>query len=232
MTRAQFRPPLWAAVLTAGAVSLFASLGTWQLHRGEAKQRLLEAMQRQDGAALKLSAAAASTPTPQRAEATGSYRADRQLLQDGQSHDGVPGYHVWTPLALTDGGLVVVDRGWVPQPAPASLDAPAARVTVSGWWRELPEPGLRLARAGDCVAGARFPAVVLYPEHRELDCLLGQAVAPGLLLLDPRVPGGFVREWGVAGFPPARHYAYAVQWFGLGVAAAVLFVKLNLKRRP
>lgn len=201
------------------AIVLCSSLGAWQVWRGQARARMLDALAAGQGIALQLSATApVAAEVPRRAQARGAYRADRQLLLDGQAHEGVPGYHVWTPLQLADGATVVVDRGWVPQPAPA-LAAPAGEVSVSGVWHALPRPGLRLD-AGPCKP-AVFPAVIQYPTAQDLACVLGGGVLSGVLLLDPGEPGGFVRQWSFAGFPPARHYAYAAQWFLLALVAIV-----------
>jgi surfeit locus 1 family protein len=230
MTRTRFRPPPWAIAATLLATALFAALGAWQLGRGLHKQRLLEAVE-QPTAPVQLTASTEPSAPPRRAVATGRLVGDRQLLQDGQSRNGVPGYHVWTPLELADGGIVIVDRGWVPQPAPADIGIPSREVSVSGMWRALPEPGIKVGGQA-CAPAGSFPAVVVYPDALALDCLLGRRVARGLLLLDPGEPGGFVREWAAPGLPPVRHYAYAVQWLALAVTAVALFVKLNLKRIP
>ncbi len=229
------RAPLWVWIATAGGTALFLSLAAWQLHRGQAKERWLAQFNQSTVPSLTLSA---SSPSPggldlQRASARGRWWTEQQLLQDGQSHTGRPGYHVWTPLRLAGGALVLVNRGWIPQPYDRTLAAPLAApegdVSVTGWWRPLPEPGIRLAD-GECRQPASFPAVVVYPRREQLACLLGQPVLPGLLLMDPLVPGGFVREWSVTGFPPERHYGYAVTWLALGLTAVILFVTLNLKR--
>lgn len=227
------RAPAWAWLLTAAAVASFTALGAWQLRRGAAKEALLATLANPAAPAERLSAA---TPPPRglelrRAEVTGRYLGERQLLQDGQSLRQRPGYHVWTPLRLHDGELVMVDRGWIPLDR-AGFDggAPAGEVTVRGFWRALPEPGLRLGAPAACAPAPRYPAAVLYPTAAELDCLLGQPVLPGLLLLDADLPDGFAREWTDFGFPPARHYGYAVQWFALAAAAIAIFFAVNRKR--
>lgn len=225
------RAPLWAWTATALAVALFVALGTWQASRGRTKQALQASLAERTAPAVTLSAGSTvpGAVEVQRAEATGLYAFERQLLQDGQSHDQRPGYHVWTPLQLADGALVLVDRGWVPIDATA-FPAPSGKVTVSGFWRALPEPGLRLAATQNCPQEPKFPAVVLYPTAAEVQCLLGERVLAGLLLLDPDLPGGYVREWTDFGFPPQRHYAYAFQWFALALAVAVVFVVVTRKR--
>lgn len=228
-----FRAPAWAWLLTVAAVALFGSLCAWQVDRGLAKEAQLATLRDVAAPVERLSAGSAAPQGLElrRVEARGRYLADRQLLQDGQSLRQRPGYHVWSPLRLADGARVVVDRGWIPLDR-AGFDgsAPAGEVTVRGFLRRLPEPGVRLGDTRNCAPQTTFPARVLYPTAAELECLLGGEVLAGLLLLDADLPGGFAREWTDFGFPPQRHYGYAVQWLGLAVAAVVLFLLVNRKR--
>ncbi|HUR42385.1 MAG TPA: SURF1 family protein [Verrucomicrobiae bacterium] len=225
-----FRAPVWAWLLTASGVALFVTLGTWQVTRGLAKARASTVFEDSHAPAREI-VAAPSGEVPTRATATGFYVADRQLLQDGQSHRHRPGYHVWTPLRRADGSLVVVSRGWLGQGDTAPLGVPAGEQRVTGFWRALPEPGLRLASTNNCPAAPTFPLTVLYPTTEELRCLLGPAVLPGVLLLDADASGGYVREWSHPGIPPARHYGYAFQWYALAVAAIIVFAVVNRKSR-
>ncbi len=229
------RAPAWAFVVTAAAIALFSALGLWQLRRGLAKEAL-QAQLADRAAAPELLSHALGAPLgsdTRRARASGRYLADRQLLQDGQSRQLQPGFHVWTPLLLADESAILVNRGWIPADR-SGFDgsAPAGPVTVTGFWRALPRPGVRLAGTDNCPDDAAFPAVVLYPTPHEVECLLKRPFVGGLLLLDPEASGGYVREWTDFGFPPARHYGYAAQWFALGVAALVVFLVVNRKRSP
>jgi len=227
------RAPAWAFVVTAAAVALFSALGAWQVRRGAAKEALIAQLTDRATAPELVSHALGAPPDGEmrRALASGRYLADHQLLQDGQSNQHQPGFHVWTPLVLADESAILVNRGWIPADR-SGFDgsAPSGTVTVTGFWRALPEPGVRLAGTDNCAAGAAFPAVVLYPTPHEVECLLKRPFAGGVLLLDAEAPGGFVREWTDFGFPPARHYGYAAQWFALAVAALVIFVVVNRKR--
>lgn len=227
-----FRPPLWSVLLTVAGVALFAVLGTWQLGRGFDKQARAETFSNPAPAQRRLARDTKATAEPTRVRATGTYQGQRQLLQDGHARGGRPGFEVWTPMRLADGSLAMVNRGWVPQPA--RLDdlqappAPSEAQSVEGWWRSLPEPGIRAAEPA-CEPAARFPVQVVYPRHADLECFYGEPVLDGLLLLDAAAPGGFQREWSAGGLPPERHFGYAVTWYALGITALVLFIKLNLK---
>lgn len=234
----RFRPPLWSIAGTLLVGALFVTLGTWQLSRGQSKQLLQDAFDASGaGAILRL---AADAPAPEllvttRASAAGRYDPQRQLLLDNQTRAQSPGYRVWTPMQLASGGWLIVDRGWVvanpDRRVLPAVDVTAGTREVSGHWRPLPRPGLRLATK-PC-EGSGFPRVLSYPTREDLACVLGAPVAAGVLLLDASEPDGYVREWTLPNpVPPARHYAYAAQWYAFAATLLFFFVKLNLRRTP
>ena len=54
--------------------------------------------------------------------------------------------------------------------------------------------------------------------------------AAELVLLDADQPDGYLRQWQPPGFPPLRHTAYAVQWFGLALALGIIYLVTNVRR--
>lgn len=236
--RWQFRPPLWAWLGLLPCLALLITLGSWQLNRGIQKialQQTLDDAVQQAPSLLSHGTEPAPKDSALHAQAEGRYDSAHQLLLDNEGYEGRPGYHVLTPLRLADGALVIVNRGWVPQTADRSLlpDLTVGEETrqVIGLWREPAKPGLRLAV--DNCAGSVWPRVLQYPEVQDFRCLLGEAVLPGVLLLQADAADGYVRDWRVSiGFPPQRHYAYAAQWYAFAATLLFLFVKLNLKRIP
>jgi cytochrome oxidase assembly protein ShyY1 len=51
------------------------------------------------------------------------------------------------------------------------------------------------------------------------------------LLLDPDPHSAYLRHWTANVMPPARHRAYALQWFSFAIAAVVLFFVLHRVKR-
>lgn len=239
--RWQFRPPWWAILGTVLGCAVTIRLGLWQWHRGLAREAL--DAQYLDAAAQAAEALRADSPVLEGADArlmtaSGEYDGGRQLLLDNQVHDRVPGYQVLTPIRLASGGIALINRGWVPQNPDRQvlpvLPAPSGTVTVSGLWRSLPQPALRLKVDNCAPAGQPWPRIVEYPTAADLHCLYGDGTAAGMLLLAPDAPDGYVREWSQDDrrFPPQRHYGYAAQWFAFAATLLAIFFKLNLKRRP
>ncbi len=237
--RGRFAAPLWAWLLTLALLILFSNLGVWQLRRAEQKRAIIAAQEEAakapaiDFAEWLRLGKPASDLYGKAVSVAGTPLAERQLLHDSQTLHGQAGYHVWTALTLDAvPALVLVNRGWVP----AALDRAALPATPvapeklrwRGQWRALPEPGLR-AGENDCKLGV-WPRVVQYPRGAELECLFGQPVVPGLLLLDPDQPQGFARDWNAELLPPERHLGYAFQWFALAGALLIVFIVVNLRK--
>ncbi len=233
-----FKPPLWSLLPTALVLALFVTLGSWQLSRAHQKEALQAAFDAAGSAAVTVLPARippGDALSTHRVRTEGTFDASHQLLLDNQTRAQVPGYRVWTPLRRADGSWLIVDRGWVAADPDRgrlpSIDVAGDVREVSGFWRPLPEPGLRLA-SDPCVASG-FPRVVSYPTREQLACVLGAPVADGVMLLDAALPDGYVREWTLPNpVPPARHYAYAAQWFAFAATLLFLFIKYSLKRLP
>src|SRR3546814_6637006 len=84
-----------------------------------------------------------------------------------------------------------------------------------------PVPGLRL-KTDNC-ATLPWPRTVQFPTLDDLRCLYGEYIAPGLLLMDPGEPNGFVRDWQTAPeLNPVKHYGYAGQWFAFTLTLLVI----------
>ncbi len=235
MSRWHFKPPLWAVLAMVPALALLLSLGTWQLNRGQAKAAMLaHYAQAGEQVAVAFNPQQLATMVPLRVQLSGRYDDQRQLLLDNQSNRQRPGYDVWTPLRLADGTLLLVNRGWIPRSGtraePPSPAVPQGEQQITGYWRALSEPGMRLGQPV-CQKAVHFPQILNYPDVVELRCTLGEPVLNGEVLLDAGADGGFVREWNFDnGFPPSRHYGYAAQWYALALTLIAFFIKLNLKR--
>jgi cytochrome oxidase assembly protein ShyY1 len=117
------------AVLVA---AIFVSLGLWQLGRHHHKHDKVRAERAAFAApAPLLDGNAPANGT--RVEVRGTYDrnpAHETLLRD-QLHNGNAGVDVLTPVLLSDGSAVVVDRGWVATGADVS-PPPAGTVVVRG----------------------------------------------------------------------------------------------------
>jgi surfeit locus 1 family protein len=230
-----FSPKIFTTLLTIVLIALLVSLGRWQLRRADEKRVLFDSFAAGTDATQMIELGTPALRRYQHVEAIGHYDQSRQVLIDNMVNAERAGYFVITPFALTGGGWVLVNRGWVPLGA-SRAERPAIPVPddtrhVRGRADHMPSPGIQL--------GARieleppFPVVAAFPSRDEIAGLLHESSwtsATDLLLLDPGEPDGYVRNWSAPGFAPMRHIAYAVQWFALALTLFVIYLITNLRR--
>jgi surfeit locus 1 family protein len=230
-----FAPRAFTTLLTIVLIAMLISLGRWQLRRAEEKRVLFDSFAAGTDATRLIDLGTPRLPRYQHIEASGHYDQARQILIDNMVNADRAGYFVITPFALTGGGWVLVNRGWVPLGA-SRADRPAIAVAgdtrrVHGRADNLPSPGIQLGTKA--TLAPPYPVVAAFPTHAELAQLLGESSwtkATDLVLLDPAESDGYVRSWAPPGFPPMRHIGYAVQWFALALTLLVIYVVTNLRR--
>lgn len=232
--------PWWGVLLLLAGLAIGLSAGFWQLERAAAKRELYASFAA-GGEATALPRLIRDDEVMTLRYSTlrlnGHYDPAHQVLLDGMSYRGQPGYHVLTPL-ITAEGEVLVNRGWVPADGDRRIlpdvGVPAAPREVLGRVERLPRPGLELARTAPAT-GATWPRRLLFPTSAQISAEIGPVRSTVLrdyqLLLDPDDPDGYLRDWGPGGMDPARHLGYAVQWFGLALTVVFFYSVLILRNR-
>jgi surfeit locus 1 family protein len=230
-----FAPRPFTTLLTIVLIALLVSLGRWQLHRAEAKRALFDSFALGGDATRPIDLKTPKLPRYQHVEAAGHYDEARQILIDNMVNAERAGYFVITPFALQGGGWVLVNRGWIPLGS-SRADRPAIPVAsdarhIHGRADNLPSPGIHLGVPA--ALAPPYPVVASFPSRSDIAQLLKEnewTSAADSILLDAAEADGYVRNWAPPGFPPIRHIGYAVQWFGLALALAVIYVVTNFRR--
>ena len=226
----RFRPQLWPSLTTALALAVLVAIGNWQLERLEWKRGLIAEMtQRRAGPAIAL------PPPPVDAAALryrpiqiqGHFRHDRELFLEARSYKGRAGLHLVTPLALDDGRVVLVDRGWVPPErrrpetrpegqigGPVSL---TATLRTGGW------KGYDFLRPENDPAGNAWVWMDL-PRMAESVGL--DRVASGYYLVAGAAPnpGGLPIGRAPGAELPNNHLGYAITWYALALVLLVIYL--------
>lgn len=143
----RFRPSLWATLTTVPAVLVMLALGTWQVQRLHWKDDLIHRVeQRLHAAPVPLPATIADPAAFEFRPVTvsGRFLNDKEMRLIARPHQGQVGYEVLTPLERADGGgVVLVNRGFVPMDKRDPASRPDSRVegpvTLTGMVR-LPQP--------------------------------------------------------------------------------------------
>jgi surfeit locus 1 family protein len=235
MTRSRrgFRPALWPTLFTIPAVLFMVGLGVWQLERRTWKWELIETRKARISAPV---VDLPGSPDPATAEyrrvrLRGRFLHDREMYLGGRSRRGVVGYHIVTPMALSAGGSVLVDRGWVPlrykTPATRRAGLTAGAVSLVGHLR-LAGRKSRLIPDNDPAKNFWFtidvPAMAAHAKLTGVRPYYVQAAGPV-------PPGGWPQPTPVRVDLPNDHLKYAFTWFVLAAALMVIYVVYHRGRQ-
>lgn len=228
----RLRALLAPALTTAVFFALFVSLGVWQLNRLHEKEALIARIETRAKASPQDLPARADWPTLKpdefdfrRVRASGHYLDGRSALLFTHTPEGYgqePGYVVATPFALAEGGVVLVERGFIPASKAkdsALLAPPEGETAVTGVLR-APQSRNSFTPKDDLAHGIFFtrdPAAIA--ARRGLE-----NAAPFTLVLEGQpAAGAWPRPVPAAPQITNNHLSYAFTWFGLAAAVVAVF---------
>jgi surfeit locus 1 family protein len=147
--------------------------------------------------------------------ARGVYDYAQARVWHGRTYRGTPGVALLTPLRLTDGSAVFVDRGWVASPDAWHVNESLYREGDSASITGL---ALRAPRDRADVDPVRLRDSLPYP------------VLPIVIQLDDTAaahPAGLAR-WRTPPLDDGPHLSYAIQWFsfaGIGLIGMLALLR-------
>lgn len=210
MTRSRAARLFLPALCIVGAVA-FGALGIWQVERLQWKLDLIERVKANLGRAPV--PVASVSPLKQfeyrPVWASGTFLRDRATLVQALTANGA-GYWVMTPLQ-TDAGIILINRGFVPEGRQNRAFWPEGKVRVEGLLR-LSEPQGRFLRANrpdkNLWYSRDVPAIA---KARDLGPVAPFFIDAGAA---PNVGGLPIGGLTIVRFRNA-HLIYALVWFGL-----------------
>jgi len=195
------RRDITLAIIAGLLAALCISAGVWQLGRLEqrrARNAVLKARLALPPLEVRPGLGADSARW-RRVVATGVYDFSAERTWPGRSFEGTPGVALITPLRLTDGSAVLVDRGWVYSPDAFHVDHNTYR-----------EP-----------ATATVTGIALVPPRGRGDVDVA-GFLPFVIQVVGRDPAsGLPRRWPAPVFDNGPHLSYAIQWFSFALIALV-----------
>jgi cytochrome oxidase assembly protein ShyY1 len=159
-------------------------------------------------------------------------------LLDNPKHDNLGGVEVFAPFQPHgQSRLLMIDLGFLPgngtDKAPQLPPLPTGEQTLQGLYE--PPPGAGFEMGGNAlVQQTQWPKTSIYFDLDQVATDLRAALYPRILALDADPASIYVRvhTLDLSSMPPARHRAYAFQWFTFALAAVVIFLVLHRKKRP
>jgi len=228
----------WLGLLPPAVLAFAAliGLGTWQIQRKAWKEGVIASLTARVAAAPEPLPAA--TSWPELDQATNEYRRVRFSAQFDHRREALvfasatgfrpdvsaPGYWVFTPARLADRGVIIVNRGFVPNGREDPDSRPdgevAGTIEIVGalrwpdtrhWFTPKDDPAHNLwfARDPGSIAAAKglSDTAPFYVEHET-----------------PVPPGGLPQPGKLVVSLPDNHLQYALTWFGLAAVLAGVFI--------
>ncbi len=230
-----FTPHLVPSLITLFLLVLLIWLGFWQLNRAQQKRNLIISYQAlKTSKPIKLSsmtgAAINYRYTP--VNISGKFDNQHTILLDNRTYQGRAGYQVLSPFIPTGATTaVLINRGWVPMGKTRNelpgINAIKGTVSINGII-DVPINNLTLSTKKEL--NEQWPIRIQTINNKFLAKVLGYPVHQYIVLLSPKSPYGFVRNWSPKQLNPQKNIAYAIQWFALALVLIIIFVVVNTHR--
>jgi surfeit locus 1 family protein len=230
-------------LLALTVAGITARLGWWQLDRADQKQRMQMVLDSRSVLPALPQAELATRADEVAAQAhrttvlRGQWLNDRSIYLDNRPMASRTGFYLVTPLALDDGTVVLVQRGWVPRDL---MD----RTRVPPPPSQLPPEGVRGRLAPALARLYEFDATAKGLIRQNLE-VSSYAAETGLnfrpwVLVQLEESGaatsagvgsdGLMRQWPAPDTGLQKHHGYAFQWFSLSVLTLTLYVWFQVIR--
>lgn len=227
------RPKFIPLIMSLGAVVLLFGLGIWQLQRLEWKEGLIAHIT-QANASAPLTDLPSTLPELQdkqfyRVSLDGEYLPSPEFHIAARYFQDRLGYAVLNPFRLTDGRLVLVNRGWIPAQAKEAANHPAAPEGAAhvdaiirtsnerNYFTPQNQPERNIWFGRDVAEMATFSGLALEP--------------PTLDLVGPQDASSLpVPSDGVIALRN-DHLHYAIIWFSIGVGVLVISLLYHRKKQ-
>lgn len=227
-----FSPKFVPTIVTLLLLAVLTHLGCWQLDRAAQKRLLETALSHQRSEPLTISQLPPilnSGYRYQSLQVVGHFDNAHTLFIDNKIYRHQVGYHLLTPLQLTNGSWLLVNRGFIAaadrQRLPKVTNL-SDKLTVNGLI-DFPQNTLVLKKEP---LAEQWPLRVQALELKQLEKLLHHPLYPFILLQQGNDNTGLKRDWQLVVFPSYRHTGYAVQWFALALTLLILYIRFTISR--
>jgi len=231
----RFKFSLVPTLMTVPAVIIMLGLGVWQLQRLQWKTEIMARIAERTAQAPANFEGGLSWDESKdeylRVRLRGSFVHDKELYLAARSRNNNVGFHVITPLVLTNGMAVLVNRGWVPSERKDPATRPEGQIKgetdVTALVRLTQKQGM-MQPDNDAAKNVWFYIDVEEMKKAsgvatEIDYWFEADAAPN--------PGGFPIGGQTRITLVNDHLQYAVTWFVFAITLTVIFLIYSYRRR-
>ncbi|MFJ6896798.1 SURF1 family protein [Streptomyces hokutonensis] len=225
------------ALITLLLIPTMIRLGIWQMHRYEMRsarnQLVADALHAKPVPVETISTpghAVTRTEKYRTVTATGTFETSKEVVVRRRTNDDDEvGFHVLTPFVLTDGKVVLINRGWIPangaQTAFPKIPAPpSGRTTITG--RLMADETTAASGIKD-IKGLPDRQIMLINSEEQANRLHAQVLGGYVEQTAPEAKGGTPEQISDPGKEDAPlNYAYMIQWWLFAAAVPVGYVVL------
>lgn len=224
-------PLLATAILCAIGISL----GNWQTRRAEEKEAIAAIMQeqlRRVPVVLSTAQEFSQQQAFQKVKLKGQFVRDWPLYLDNRPLYGVAGFYVLMPFKIQGSEqAVLVARGWLQRNPVERTRIPTlltdqGLVEIEGVVRDQLDRTMQLGKQEILKSGSIVQSV----PFDELRKQTGLAIVDKVLEQTSNTGDGLMRDWPKPSAGSDKHRAYAFQWYGLALMAAIFFVVTGIRR--
>lgn len=234
MSSYEFKPRLWPTLFSIAMLVCLLLLGNWQVDRLVWKLSLIEKIE------TRASMPPASLPDGtvdmdeleyMSVSILGSFNNDQEMTMYSIGPNGAPGYDLYTPFMASNGSVIIINRGWVPEQIKSQSSRPESlafgEVTVAGllrkpwaklWYGPENEPNNNNWFYGNIEGMSKaknlqniFPMYLYAAENAERD--------------DYPIAGR--TEFNIVN----NHLDYALTWFGLAIVLVGIYFIAHIKKK-
>jgi len=159
---------------------------------------------------------------------TGNFINDKSVWLANQMYQANIGYEVLTPFRLqSNQKLILVSRGWVnaraydhPESYVKSIEG---AVNLTGLLQTKPFTHEQKNKLTD----DQWPKRIVHVNMQDVSSLLEETVFPYVVRLNEGSPGLLIKHWKNVTVNVDKNYSYALQWFAMAIALAIVALYLS-----
>ena len=210
---------------------LLLSLGAWQVVRGFDKQDILDQYDFNKSLApiesYELSMEGIEKNYYRTVSLEGQFMQESYLL-DNRIYRQKSGYEIFSLFKTDSNNYFLINRGWADKKETTKMKFPK-KVRIQGLYTPFKRFGLSLSNEAPSYGWPKLVQELSFQQALN-DLSPEYNPQPAVIQLSAGSPGAFEPIWRPTIFKAARHYGYAVQWFGLALVLLISYIYFGTQK--